>query len=97
MKDQALAARCRSLRLVLTDVDGVMTDGTILLLPDGGEGVQAEEIVGRRPEPGAVPQVAAPQRGRPRPAGEDAGDAGEQDGEERRFRHERRPVTPRGW
>lgn len=37
MKDQALAARCRSLRLVLTDVDGVMTDGTILLLPDGGE------------------------------------------------------------
>ena len=37
MKDQALAARCRSLRLVLTDVDGVMTDGTFLLLPDGGE------------------------------------------------------------
>ena len=37
MKDQALAARCRNLRLVLSDVDGVMTDGTILLLPDGGE------------------------------------------------------------
>ena len=36
MKDQALAARCRDLRLVLTDVDGVMTDGTILLLPGGG-------------------------------------------------------------
>jgi 3-deoxy-D-manno-octulosonate 8-phosphate phosphatase (KDO 8-P phosphatase) len=38
LKDQALAARCRSLRLVLSDVDGVMTDGTFLLLPDGGEG-----------------------------------------------------------
>jgi len=37
LKDQALAARCRSLRLVLSDVDGVMTDGTVLLLPDGGE------------------------------------------------------------
>ena len=37
MKDQALAARCRNLRLVLSDVDGVMTDGTVLLLPDGGE------------------------------------------------------------
>ena len=37
MKDQALAARCRNLRLVLSDVDGVMTDGTILLLPGGGE------------------------------------------------------------
>ena len=37
MKDQALAARCRALRLVLTDVDGVLTDGTILVLPDGGE------------------------------------------------------------
>jgi 3-deoxy-D-manno-octulosonate 8-phosphate phosphatase (KDO 8-P phosphatase) len=37
LKEQALAARCRSLRLVLTDVDGVMTDGTFLLLPDGGE------------------------------------------------------------
>ena len=37
MKDQALAARCRGLRLVVTDVDGVLTDGTVLLLPDGGE------------------------------------------------------------
>jgi 3-deoxy-D-manno-octulosonate 8-phosphate phosphatase (KDO 8-P phosphatase) len=37
MKDEALAARCRALKLVLTDVDGVMTDGTVLLLPDGTE------------------------------------------------------------
>jgi 3-deoxy-D-manno-octulosonate 8-phosphate phosphatase (KDO 8-P phosphatase) len=37
MKDQALTERCRRLRLLLTDVDGVMTDGTILLLPDGQE------------------------------------------------------------
>jgi len=37
MKDEALAERCRALRLVLSDVDGVMTDGTLLLLPDGGE------------------------------------------------------------
>ena len=37
MKDEALAARCRALKLILTDVDGVMTDGTVLLLPDGGE------------------------------------------------------------
>jgi 3-deoxy-D-manno-octulosonate 8-phosphate phosphatase (KDO 8-P phosphatase) len=37
LKDVALAARCRALRLLLTDVDGVMTDGTLLLLPDGGE------------------------------------------------------------
>ncbi len=36
-QDEALAERCRALRLVLTDVDGVMTDGTVLLLPDGGE------------------------------------------------------------
>src|SRR5881628_997445 len=35
--NEALAARCRRLRLVLTDVDGVMTDGTVLLLPGGGE------------------------------------------------------------
>jgi 3-deoxy-D-manno-octulosonate 8-phosphate phosphatase (KDO 8-P phosphatase) len=38
MKDEALAERCRALKLILTDVDGVMTDGTVLLLPDGGEG-----------------------------------------------------------
>jgi 3-deoxy-D-manno-octulosonate 8-phosphate phosphatase (KDO 8-P phosphatase) len=37
MKDEALAARCRGLKLLLSDVDGVMTDGTVLLLPDGGE------------------------------------------------------------
>jgi 3-deoxy-D-manno-octulosonate 8-phosphate phosphatase (KDO 8-P phosphatase) len=37
MQDQALAERCRALRLVLSDVDGVMTDGSVLLLPDGGE------------------------------------------------------------
>jgi 3-deoxy-D-manno-octulosonate 8-phosphate phosphatase (KDO 8-P phosphatase) len=37
VKDQALAERCRALKLVLTDVDGVMTDGSILLLPDGRE------------------------------------------------------------
>jgi 3-deoxy-D-manno-octulosonate 8-phosphate phosphatase (KDO 8-P phosphatase) len=36
-KDDALAARCRALRLVLTDVDGVLTDGTVLVLPDGSE------------------------------------------------------------
>ncbi len=35
MKDQLLAERCRRLKLVLSDVDGVMTDGTVLLLPDG--------------------------------------------------------------
>jgi 3-deoxy-D-manno-octulosonate 8-phosphate phosphatase (KDO 8-P phosphatase) len=37
LKDAALAERCRRLRLVLTDVDGVLTDGTVLLLPGGGE------------------------------------------------------------
>jgi 3-deoxy-D-manno-octulosonate 8-phosphate phosphatase (KDO 8-P phosphatase) len=37
MKSEALVERCRALKLVLTDVDGVMTDGTLLLLPDGGE------------------------------------------------------------
>jgi len=37
MRDDAFAARCKPLRLVLTDVDGVMTDGTVLLLPDGQE------------------------------------------------------------
>jgi 3-deoxy-D-manno-octulosonate 8-phosphate phosphatase (KDO 8-P phosphatase) len=33
----ALADRCRRLKLVLADVDGVMTDGTVLFLPGGGE------------------------------------------------------------
>ena len=37
MKSEALVERCRALKLILTDVDGVMTDGTLLLLPDGGE------------------------------------------------------------
>jgi 3-deoxy-D-manno-octulosonate 8-phosphate phosphatase (KDO 8-P phosphatase) len=37
MPDEALAARCRSLKLLLADVDGVMTDGSVLLLPDGSE------------------------------------------------------------
>ncbi len=37
MRDDAFTARCKPLRMVLTDVDGVMTDGTVLLLPDGGE------------------------------------------------------------
>ena len=36
-KDGALAERCRALKLILSDVDGVMTDGTVLLLPEGGE------------------------------------------------------------
>lgn len=37
MKDEALATRCRALKLVLTDVDGVLTNGTVLFLPGGGE------------------------------------------------------------
>jgi 3-deoxy-D-manno-octulosonate 8-phosphate phosphatase (KDO 8-P phosphatase) len=37
MKDELLARRCRALKLLLSDVDGVMTDGTVLLLPDGRE------------------------------------------------------------
>jgi 3-deoxy-D-manno-octulosonate 8-phosphate phosphatase (KDO 8-P phosphatase) len=37
MKDQAFAERCRSIKLLLTDVDGVLTDGTLLVLPGGGE------------------------------------------------------------
>jgi len=37
MKDVALGERCRKLRLLLSDVDGVMTDGTLLLLPGGAE------------------------------------------------------------
>jgi len=37
MKSEALSERCRKLRLVLSDVDGVLTDGTILFLPDGRE------------------------------------------------------------
>lgn len=37
MKSEALADRCRRLKLVLSDVDGVMTDGKVLFLPGGGE------------------------------------------------------------
>ncbi len=37
MKDAALAERCRAIKLLLSDVDGVMTDGSLLLLPDGRE------------------------------------------------------------
>jgi 3-deoxy-D-manno-octulosonate 8-phosphate phosphatase (KDO 8-P phosphatase) len=33
-----LAERCSGLRLVLMDVDGVLTDGSVLLLPGGSEG-----------------------------------------------------------
>jgi 3-deoxy-D-manno-octulosonate 8-phosphate phosphatase (KDO 8-P phosphatase) len=37
VKDEAFAARCRRLRLVLSDVDGVLTDGRLWMLPDGEE------------------------------------------------------------
>jgi len=37
MKDDLLTRRCQALKLVLTDVDGVMTDGKIMLLPGGAE------------------------------------------------------------
>jgi 3-deoxy-D-manno-octulosonate 8-phosphate phosphatase (KDO 8-P phosphatase) len=37
VKSEALADRCRRLKLVLSDVDGVMTDGRVLFLPGGGE------------------------------------------------------------
>jgi 3-deoxy-D-manno-octulosonate 8-phosphate phosphatase (KDO 8-P phosphatase) len=37
VNDEALAQRCRALKLVLSDVDGVMTDGSLLLLADGSE------------------------------------------------------------
>jgi 3-deoxy-D-manno-octulosonate 8-phosphate phosphatase (KDO 8-P phosphatase) len=43
MKSDALAARCQALRLVLTDVDGVLTDGRVLYLP-GGEEARAFHI-----------------------------------------------------
>jgi len=35
MKDAALARRCVALKLVLSDVDGVLTDGSIVYLSDG--------------------------------------------------------------
>jgi 3-deoxy-D-manno-octulosonate 8-phosphate phosphatase (KDO 8-P phosphatase) len=37
MNTEALAERCRAVKLVLSDVDGVLTDGTVLLMPDGRE------------------------------------------------------------
>jgi len=37
MAGEDFDARCRRLKLVLSDVDGVMTDGRILLLPGGEE------------------------------------------------------------
>jgi 3-deoxy-D-manno-octulosonate 8-phosphate phosphatase (KDO 8-P phosphatase) len=36
-RDDLLAERCRGIKLVLSDVDGVMTDGKLLYLPGGGE------------------------------------------------------------
>ncbi len=35
MSDAALAERCRRLKLLLTDVDGVLTDGRLYYGPDG--------------------------------------------------------------
>ena len=37
MKSDALAARCRRLKLLLFDVDGVLTDGTVVYGSDGTE------------------------------------------------------------
>jgi 3-deoxy-D-manno-octulosonate 8-phosphate phosphatase (KDO 8-P phosphatase) len=37
MKDRLLKERCLRLKLILTDVDGVMTDGSIFILPSGEE------------------------------------------------------------
>lgn len=37
MKDRLLMERCHRLKLILTDVDGVMTDGSIFIMPDGEE------------------------------------------------------------
>jgi 3-deoxy-D-manno-octulosonate 8-phosphate phosphatase (KDO 8-P phosphatase) len=37
MKDRLLKERCLRLKLILTDVDGVMTDGAIFVLPNGDE------------------------------------------------------------
>ena len=37
MKDRLLMERCLRLKLILTDVDGVMTDGSIFIMPDGEE------------------------------------------------------------
>lgn len=37
MKDRHFAERCHRIKLILSDVDGVMTDGSIFILPDGSE------------------------------------------------------------
>ena len=37
MKDALFDGRCQALKLVLSDVDGVMTDGKVTFLPGGGE------------------------------------------------------------
>lgn len=37
MKDALLTDRCSKIKLILTDVDGVMTDGRVLLMHDGRE------------------------------------------------------------
>jgi len=37
MKDRMLKERCLRLKMILTDVDGVMTDGSVFILPDGEE------------------------------------------------------------
>ena len=37
MKDRMLKERCLRLKLILSDVDGVMTDGSIFMLPGGDE------------------------------------------------------------
>ncbi len=37
MKDRMLKERCLRLKLILSDVDGVMTDGSIFVLPSGDE------------------------------------------------------------
>jgi 3-deoxy-D-manno-octulosonate 8-phosphate phosphatase (KDO 8-P phosphatase) len=43
VKDEAFAERCRRLRLVLSDVDGVLTDGRLWVMP-GGEEMKAFHI-----------------------------------------------------
>ena len=37
MKSDAFAERCRRLKLILSDVDGVLTDGTVIVGGDGSE------------------------------------------------------------
>jgi len=51
VKDEAARRPAASAQALLTDVDGVMTDGSVLLLPDGTEGEGLPRP--RRPRPGA--------------------------------------------